>query len=152
MGFDLEQLAEKQKYGRLLGHKEKRMLKKTKPKTAQKPTKTKRGSYGYHCKRCGEYYQHLWQLSQHHNNTHKPRTRKTGSNGLQWTDPLHIKPDKQNVKTRQVSTNRRIALGWCIPNTWRYIRIWKIQDPQNRLILWIEPLEVEKTRLFTTKT
>jgi len=145
MGFDLEQLAEVQKYGRLLGHKEKRMLKKTKPKITQTPTKQKRGSYGYNCRKCGEHFQHLWQLSQHSANTHGTGRRPLGINGLQFTVPTNITKLHWDRKVHRPKNGSFIAASHLIPKDWQYIRIHAPIEKDGGLWVFIEPLEVEKT-------
>jgi len=112
---------------------------------------TKRGSYGYHCNKCHEYFQHLWQLAAHSANTHKTGRRTLGGKGLQFTIPTNIPKNHIDRKIRARKTGANITCTYFIPKTWQHIRIHAPIEKDGGIWVFFEPLPVEETRPSTKK-
>ena len=112
---------------------------------------TKRGSYGYHCSKCHEYFQYLWQLAAHSANAHKTGRRPLGGKGLQFTIPTNITKLFWDRKVHRQKAGSFIASSHFIPKTWQHIRIHAPIEKDGGIWVFFEPLPVEETRPSTKK-
>lgn len=99
-----------------------------------------KGHYGYHCRKCGEFFQHLWELSAHHNKVHRRRVRRLGSDGLQFSVPSKIPKDWKILKVRRIKNSTQITSTYFISPDLQYVKVHKPVAVEGGVWVFFKPL------------